>query len=59
VQIQLLKADQDIVRIGDSPSQCSLLVEGYDCVYKLTAEGKRQIVAFYVPGTCPTCKAYT
>jgi CRP-like cAMP-binding protein len=53
VQIQLLKADQDIVRIGDSPSQACLLVEGYTCVYKLTAEGKRQIVAFHVPGDMP------
>jgi CRP-like cAMP-binding protein len=53
VQLQLLKADQDIVRIGDSPSQCCLLVEGYTCVYKLTTEGKRQIVAFYVPGDMP------
>ena len=60
VQIQLLKADQDIVRIGDSPSQCCLLVEGYTCVYKLTAEGKRQIVAFHVPwDISPTCKACT
>jgi CRP-like cAMP-binding protein len=53
IQIQILRADQDIVRIGDSPSQCCLLVEGYTCVYKLTAEGKRQIVAFYVPGDMP------
>jgi CRP-like cAMP-binding protein len=53
IQIQLLKADQDIVRIGDRPSQCCLLVEGYTCVYKLTIEGKRQIVAFYVPGDMP------
>jgi CRP-like cAMP-binding protein len=53
VQIQLLKADQDIVRIGDSPSQACLLVEGYTYVYKLTATGKRQIVAFHVPGDMP------
>src|SRR5215210_2745370 len=53
VQITVINADQDIVRIGDSPSQCCLLVEGYTCVYKLTTEGKRQIVAFYVPGDMP------
>jgi CRP-like cAMP-binding protein len=53
VQVQVLKADQDIVRVGDSPSQCCLLIEGYTCVYKLTAEGKRQIVAFHVPGDLP------
>ena len=53
MQITVFKADQDIVRIGDRPSQCCLLVEGYTCVYKLTTEGKRQIVAFYVPGDMP------
>jgi CRP-like cAMP-binding protein len=53
VHVQVLKADQDIVRIGDSPSQSCLLVDGYTCVYKLTAEGKRQIVAFHVPGDIP------
>jgi CRP-like cAMP-binding protein len=53
VQVQVLAANQDIVRIGDSPSQSCPLVEGYTCVYKLTAEGKRQIVAFHVPGDIP------
>ncbi len=28
VQVQVFEADQDIVRVGDSPSQCCLLVEG-------------------------------
>ena len=53
MQVQVLKADQDIVRIGDRPSQCCLLMEGYTCVYKLTSEGKRQIMAFHVPGDIP------
>jgi CRP-like cAMP-binding protein len=53
VQITAFKADQDIVRIGDRPSQSCLLLEGFTCVYKLTAEGKRQIVAFHVPGDIP------
>jgi CRP-like cAMP-binding protein len=53
MQIAVYKADQDIVRIGDRPSQSCLLVEGFTCVYKITAEGKRQIVAFHVPGDIP------
>ena len=53
IQVQVIGAHKDIARIGDSPSQCCLLVEGYTCVYKLTAEGKRQIVAFHVPGDIP------
>lgn len=53
VQVTELKADQDIVRVGDRPSQCCLLVEGFTCVYKLTPDGRRQIVAFHVPGDVP------
>jgi CRP-like cAMP-binding protein len=53
VQVQVLQADQDIVRIGDRPSQCCLLLEGFTCVYKLTSEGKRQIMALHVPGDMP------
>lgn len=53
MQIAVYKADQDIVRIGDRPSQSCLLLDGFTCVYKITAEGKRQIVAFHVPGDIP------
>lgn len=53
VHVTLFAADQDIVRVGDSPSQCCLLLEGFTCVYKLTSEGKRQIMAIHVPGDIP------
>src|SRR5512133_993392 len=48
-----LRADADIVREGDRPSQCCLLVEGFLCRYKYLPDGKRQIMAFYVPGEIP------
>jgi CRP-like cAMP-binding protein len=53
VQVTTFKPDRDIVRIGDRPSQSCLILEGFTCVYKLTAEGKRQIVALHVPGDIP------
>jgi len=53
VQVTVLKADEDIVRIGDHPSRSCVLVEGFTCVYKLTSEGKRQIMALHVPGDMP------
>jgi CRP-like cAMP-binding protein len=53
VQVSTFKPDQDIVRIGDRPSQSFMILRGFTCVYKLTAEGKRQIVAFHVPGDIP------
>jgi len=39
-----------LVREGTSISRCCLLVEGYACRHKTTAEGKRQIVSFHLPG---------
>ncbi|WP_110657741.1 Crp/Fnr family transcriptional regulator [Salinicola halimionae] len=53
VQVEVLKPEQDIVRIGDQPSQCCVVLEGFTCVYKLTSDGKRQILALHVPGDMP------
>jgi CRP-like cAMP-binding protein len=53
MRVQDIRADQDIVREGDRPSQCCLLVEGFACRYKLTNTGKRQIFAFHTPGDIP------
>src|SRR5215213_1598159 len=53
MQVMSLRADQDIVREGDRPSRCCLLLEGYSCTYKMTGDGKRQIMAFHMPGDMP------
>ncbi len=53
MQIVNLKADQDIVREGDQPSRCCLFLNGFGCTYKVTADGRRQIVNFHVPGDIP------
>ena len=45
--------DQDIVREGDRPSECCLLIDGFTCRYKLTEEGKRQIFSFHTAGDIP------
>jgi CRP-like cAMP-binding protein len=45
--------DQDIVKEGDRPFECCLILEGWACRYKLTKEGKRQIVSFHMPGDIP------
>lgn len=41
---------QDIIREGDRARECSLLLSGLACRYTMTADGKRQITAFIVPG---------
>jgi CRP-like cAMP-binding protein len=53
VTIRDLKADQDIVRDGDRPSQCCLILEGFAFRYKALEGGKRQIFSFHIPGDIP------
>ncbi len=44
---------QDLVREGDRPSECCLILEGFAYRYKLTEGGKRQIFSFHIPGDIP------
>jgi CRP-like cAMP-binding protein len=48
-----VKADADIVRDQDRPSQCCAILEGFACRYKLLPGGRRQIVSFHIPGDTP------
>lgn len=48
-----LPGDQDVVREGDRPFECCLVVEGFVCRYKVTESGKRQIFSFHLPGDLP------
>jgi CRP-like cAMP-binding protein len=50
---RVLEPRQDIVRDGDKPSQCCLLLDGWACRYKLLSQGRRQIFSFHVPGDIP------
>ncbi len=53
MRIQEVRADLDVVREGDRPTQCCLILEGFTCRYKFTDKGKRQIFAFHTPGDIP------
>ncbi|MCJ2139083.1 Crp/Fnr family transcriptional regulator [Methylobacterium sp. E-066] len=50
VRIHKLNVRQDIVRDGDKPSHCCLIIDGWACRYKLLSQGKRQILSFHIPG---------
>ena len=50
MRVERIQADQDIVREGDRPSRCCLVLQGFACRHKVTLPGKRQIMAFHVPG---------
>ena len=53
VRVRTLDARQDLVRDGDKPSHCCLILEGWVCRYKLLTHGRRQILSFHVPGDIP------
>src|SRR3712207_3464100 len=53
MQVQELRPDRDIGREGDRPSRSCLVLDGYAATYKMTGDGKRQIMAFHIPGDIP------
>src|SRR5215211_3719472 len=59
IQIHHLRADQDVVREGDRPTRCFALLDGFAASFKLTGEGKRQILAFISQVISRTSKAFT
>jgi CRP-like cAMP-binding protein len=52
-QIRDMKRDQDIVREGDRPSQCCVVLAGLVCRYRVVVGGRRQILSFAIPGDMP------
>src|SRR3954451_9680388 len=53
ITIRQMPANHDIVREGDRPSQCCLVLEGWLCRYKILKSGARQIFSFHIPGDIP------
>ncbi|MEF2073298.1 Crp/Fnr family transcriptional regulator [Consotaella aegiceratis] len=43
----------EVVREGDRPQRCCLILSGFACRFKVLSDGSRQIVAFHVPGDLP------
>jgi CRP-like cAMP-binding protein len=50
ITLKTLEPQSYIVREGDPPLQCGVLVSGFAFRHKLTGEGARQIVALHIPG---------
>lgn len=49
-RVRVVEADEDIVHEGESPSESSLLLDGFAARYKIFANGRRQITAIHVAG---------
>ena len=41
---------EDIVREGDAPKDINMFLSGWACRYKQMEDGRRQIIAFFLPG---------
>jgi CRP-like cAMP-binding protein len=53
LRVKQAAENTDIVRDGDAPSDCCLLLEGFLCRYKMLPNGGRQIMAIHTPGDIP------
>lgn len=48
--VENVERNQNLIREGDDPQAVFLLIEGWAFRYKILPDGKRQIVAFLLPG---------
>ena len=53
LRVEAIRADQDLMREGDRPSRCFVLLEGFAIAFKRTGAGKRQIMTFHIAGDIP------
>jgi CRP-like cAMP-binding protein len=53
MQVREVDDNEDIVKEGDRPSACCLILDGFVCRYKLVADGERQILSFHLSGEIP------
>lgn len=58
VQVKEFAGDQIIMRQGDRPSRSFAILEGFAASFQITTEGKRQILAFHVPGDMPDLHSF-
>ena len=47
---RVVQPRRDLIREGETPKFVHLMVDGWGCRYKTLPDGRRQIVAFFVPG---------
>ncbi|WP_336490590.1 Crp/Fnr family transcriptional regulator [Methylobacterium nigriterrae] len=53
VKTRVLDPWQDLVREGNRPSLCGLVLNGWVCRYKMLSMGRRQILSFHIAGDVP------
>lgn len=53
IHYAVYEAHQDIVVEHDQPGRCFAVLSGLTATYKTTLDGRRQVVAYHVPGDVP------
>ena len=49
-RIKRFEAREDVLHEGDKPEAVNLIQQGWACRYKTLEDGRRQIIAFFLPG---------
>jgi len=49
-KVRRLRPREDIIREGERPDHAYLVLQGWACRYKVLEDGRRQIIAFLLPG---------
>jgi CRP-like cAMP-binding protein len=47
---RIIPARRDLIREGENPKYVHLMIDGWACRYKTLPDGRRQVVAFALPG---------
>jgi CRP-like cAMP-binding protein len=56
--VRMLRPGDDLISEGDAPKTVNLVLEGWACRYKMLDDGRRQILAFFVPGDLADLNVY-
>ena len=57
--VRHFKAREDIIREGEKPEMINLIQQGWACRYKVLEDGRRQIIAFFLPGDLSDLNIFT
>lgn len=49
-RVRSFEQREDIIREGDVPEHINLILSGWACRYKVLEDGRRQVIAFFLPG---------
>lgn len=49
-KVEIVPARRDIIHEGENPENAHLVMQGFACRYKQLSDGKRQVMALFVPG---------